>query len=73
MRIHGKMKFKRTLLLPHTFPSEMDLKKETLKIMLYLIETKPINYIVLTWKHVQKHNTQVANLQNNEDSWKNEV
>ena len=45
MRIHGKMKFKRTLLLPHTFPSEMDLKKETLKIMLYLIETKPINYI----------------------------
>ena len=31
MRIHGKMKFKRTLLLPHTFPSEMGLKKRDSK------------------------------------------
>ena len=36
--------------------------------MLYLIETKPITYIGMTWKHVQKHNTQVANLRNNQDS-----
>ena len=40
--------------------------------MLYLIETKPITYIRLTCKHVPKHNTQLANLRNNYDSWKNQ-
>ena len=40
--------------------------------MLYLIETKPITYIRLTCKYVPKHNTQLANLRNNYDSWKNQ-
>ena len=41
--------------------------------MLYLIETKPITYIRLTCKHVPKHNTQLANLRNNYDSWKKSI
>ena len=61
---------------PYCFPTlassfEMDFKTNTLKIMLYFIEPKPINYMGLTCKHVQKRNTQVAIVQNNQDSWKN--
>ena len=52
---------------------EIGFQKKNLKIMLYLIETKPITYIRLTCKHVPKHNTQLANLRNNYDSWKNQV